>query len=36
MNDKLKDLLEIYPEWVAYIKFFEGISTKDVGGLNER
>lgn len=26
----LKELLEIYPEWVVYIKFFEGIATKDM------
>ncbi len=26
----LKELLEIYPEWVACIKYFEGIATKDL------
>lgn len=24
------DLLEKYPEWVAFIKYFEGIATKDI------
>lgn len=26
----LVELLEVYPEWVAYIKYFEGIATKDI------
>ena len=26
----LEELLEIYPEWIAFIKYFEGIATKDV------
>lgn len=25
-----KELLEIYPEYVAFVKYFEGIATKDI------
>lgn len=26
----LRELLKIYPEWVAFIKYFEGIATKAI------